>query len=47
VGAGAGRCVQRGEGLDLERVDEPIVVDIPRRYDLLLQDARVIGLRQS
>src|SRR5260370_33933716 len=35
-GAGAGRGVQRGEGLGVERVDEPVVVDEPGGDDLLL-----------
>jgi hypothetical protein len=29
VGAGAGRCPERGEGLGHESVDEPVVVDVP------------------
>src|SRR6266567_5493328 len=36
VGTGAGRGVQRGEGLDHERVDEPVVMDEPGGDDLLL-----------
>src|SRR6266508_4397633 len=29
VGAGAGRGVEGGEGLGQQRVDEPVVVDVP------------------
>src|SRR2546427_7232470 len=36
VGAGAGGCVQRGEGPGHEGVDEPVVVDEPGSDDLLL-----------
>ena len=43
AGAGAGGCVQGGEGLGVEGVDEPVVVDEPGRDDFLLPDARVIG----
>src|SRR5216683_7223780 len=35
-GAGAGRGVQGGEGLGVQRVDEPVVVDEPGGDDLLL-----------
>ncbi len=34
-GAGAGRGVQRGEGLGIQRGDEPVVVHEPGRDDLL------------
>ena len=36
VGAGAGRGLQCGEGLQAERVDEPVVVDVAGGDDLLL-----------
>jgi hypothetical protein len=36
AGAGAGRGAQGGEGLGHEGVDEPVVVDVPGRDDLLL-----------
>jgi hypothetical protein len=43
-GAGAGRGVEGGEGLHPQRVDEPVVVDQPGGDDLLLPEARVMGL---
>src|ERR1700724_3583709 len=36
VGAGAGGCLERGEGLGYEGIDEPVVVDVPGQGDLLL-----------
>ena len=39
-GAGAGRGVQRREGLGVERVDEAVVVDEPGGDDLLLARTR-------
>jgi hypothetical protein len=41
VAAGAGRATQRGEGLQAEGVDEPIVVHVAGHDDLLL--ARLTG----
>ena len=43
-GAGAGGCVQRGERLGVEGVDEPVVVDEAGGDELFLPDARVTGL---
>src|ERR1035438_6061304 len=36
VGAGAGRGLERSEGLGHESVDEPVVVDVPGEGDLPL-----------
>ena len=43
-GAGAGRGVQRGEGLGVEGVDEPVVVHVAGHDQFFLPEARVIGL---
>jgi hypothetical protein len=44
VGAGAGCGAQRRERLPVERVEEPVVVQVAGQYGLLLPDWRVIGL---
>jgi hypothetical protein len=42
--AGSGRGVQGREGLGVQRVDEPAVVDEAGGDDFFLPDARVMGL---
>jgi hypothetical protein len=44
VGASARRGVQCAECLGHEGVDEPVIVHISGDHDLLLPEARVIGL---
>jgi hypothetical protein len=43
-GAGAGRGVQGREGLRVQRVNQPVVVDEPAATTFFFPDARVIGL---